>query len=293
MVVACALPAASNVTETRRIAALMSSMVDARKRADLAAGPLVLASSLVLRGQLADPRRPVAECGPRPGTVTCPGTGAQQVVAGSAREERAAPGRVVAGVGDVLAGDPDRVAVHGCGAVVAPAGPRRVAADLLLVAREAVVHRESGGGVVPRSDARDRVDRRVCGTRVRGVAGVRERGHTDRGIREVVIGGAEVTLQRDLADVRIEDVPRDAGPLLGAGTGRVERRVERAPELAVRVHHLLHPGVVRVRPRDDLRAASMGRRADEQLPAPGTREGDRGLVVETVALRHVDPRSGP
>src|SRR6266498_4960871 len=100
------------------------------ERADLAVGPLVLAYSLVLRSQLADPRRPVAERGPGAGPVARTGARAQQVVAGSAREERASPGRVVAGVGDVLAGDPDRVAVHGCGAVVAPAGPRRVAADL-------------------------------------------------------------------------------------------------------------------------------------------------------------------
>ena len=55
------------------------------------------------------------------------GAGPQQVIAGAAHEERAAPGGVVAAVRDVLAGDPDRVPIDGCGAVVAPARPRRVA----------------------------------------------------------------------------------------------------------------------------------------------------------------------
>ena len=74
---------------------------------------------------------------------------------------------VVAGVGDVLAGDPDRVAVDGGGAVVAPAGARRVA-DLRLVAREAVVLRGAlaAGDDVPGADADVRVDRRVGRARV-------------------------------------------------------------------------------------------------------------------------------
>src|SRR5438552_15452943 len=87
--------------------------------------------ALLLRGELADPRRPVGERGAGPwgsrrvGGSTC--AGSQQVVTGAAREERAAPGRVVAGVGDVLAGDPDRVPVRGCCAIVAPPLARRVA----------------------------------------------------------------------------------------------------------------------------------------------------------------------
>ena len=85
---------------------------------------------------------------------------------------------VVAGVGDVLAGDPDRVAVHGSRAVVTPAGARRVA-DLRLVAGEAVVlgGALSAGDDVPRADADDRIDRRVGGARVEAVAGGGERHH--------------------------------------------------------------------------------------------------------------------
>src|SRR5437763_1560807 len=144
-----------------------------------------------LRRQLAVPRRPVAERGARARAVARATARAEQVVAGAAREEGAAPGGVIAGARDVLAGDPDRVPVDGCRAVVAPAGPRRVA-DLRLVAREAVGRRRTDGDVVPRGGADDAVDRRVRGTRIRRVAGVGEghdassaRGDADRRIREV------------------------------------------------------------------------------------------------------------
>src|SRR4051794_35228748 len=97
----------------------------------------------LLRLQLADPRRPVRQAGTRAGPAACATARAQQIVAGAAHEERAAPRRVIARVGDVLAGDPDRVAVHRSSAVVAPArangdtGCR--GAPLLFVAGEAVL----------------------------------------------------------------------------------------------------------------------------------------------------------
>src|SRR6266404_3107958 len=130
----------------------------------------------------------------------------EQVVAGSTREERATPVGVVAGLGDVLAGDPDRVAVHGGRPVVTPAGAWRVA-DLRLVAREAIVLRGTGSARddAPWTDAGDRVDRRDGSARVEGVAGRSEghhaspaRGDPDRGIREVVPGRPEVALHGDL-----------------------------------------------------------------------------------------------
>src|SRR5919198_3178696 len=102
-----------------------------------------------LRGELADERRPVAERRPRPWAAARAGTRAEQVVTAAAHEERAAPRRVVARVADVLTRQPDRVAVHCGGAVVAPPRARRVAADLLPVAREAVVHR---GTLTARND---------------------------------------------------------------------------------------------------------------------------------------------
>src|SRR5689334_13398482 len=88
-----------------------------------------------LRRQLANPGRPVGERGARARPMRCSTASAQQVVAASSDEEWPAPGGVIAGLGDVLTGDPDRVAVHSGRAVVAPAGARR-AANLRLVASE-------------------------------------------------------------------------------------------------------------------------------------------------------------
>src|SRR6185437_15470779 len=101
--------------------------------------------------QLANPRRPVRERGPPARAVARATARAEQVVAGAACEERAAPVDVVAGVGDVLAGDPDRVAIDRRRAVVAPACADAVREHLLLVAGEPVVCGNAGatGHVVP------------------------------------------------------------------------------------------------------------------------------------------------
>src|SRR5947208_740217 len=56
---------------------------------------------LVLRRELADPRRPVGQRGAHARTVACATACAEQVVAGAAREERAAPVGVVAAARDV------------------------------------------------------------------------------------------------------------------------------------------------------------------------------------------------
>src|SRR5919197_1318562 len=100
-------------------------------------GPSVLPGSL--RSQLADPRRPVGGRRARAGPVARTSARAQDVVTSAAGEERATPVGVVARVGDVLTGDPHRIAVHGGGTVVAPtrSGPGREAR--LLVAGEPVV----------------------------------------------------------------------------------------------------------------------------------------------------------
>src|SRR5919201_2128385 len=98
-----------------------------------------LSETAVLRRQIADPRRPVGGRGtharPVARATACP----EQVVTAAAHEERAAPIGVVASVGDVLAGDPDRVAIDGRCSVVAPAGADRGREPRLLVAGEAVV----------------------------------------------------------------------------------------------------------------------------------------------------------
>src|SRR5262249_24574487 len=118
--------------------------------------PAPLAESVrALGGQLADPGRPVRGRGPRARAVARASARAEQVVAGAAGEERAAPVGVVAGVGDVLAGDPDRVAIDRRRAVVAPARADRVREPLLLVAGESIVRgsAEATGDVVPGADA--------------------------------------------------------------------------------------------------------------------------------------------
>src|SRR6266498_1081574 len=229
------------------------------ERADLAVGPLVLAYSLVLRSQLADPRRPVAERGPGAGPVARTGARAQQVVAGSAREERASPGRVVAGVGDVLARDPDRVAVHRSCTVVPPAWADRDArvcglvAPLSLVAREAVFGCSSlsiWACERPRAGADKRVNRSIGGTWISVVARVGERHHTTTArrnancrVRQIGSVYSKIALEQQLARRGVDDVVRDAGAV--RPTDR-HGRVERAPQLPVRKRHLLHPRVIRV-----------------------------------------------
>src|SRR5690242_6744235 len=123
--------------------------------AGVAAGPIGSQSLRRLGRQFADPRRPVRERGPHARAVARATAGAEQVVAGAAREERAAPVGVVAGVGDVLAGDPDRIAIDRRRAVVAPAGADRVREDLLLVAGEPIVRGRAGaaGEIGPGADA--------------------------------------------------------------------------------------------------------------------------------------------
>src|SRR5207237_4640104 len=117
--------------------------------------------------QLADPRRPVAQrCTPA-WPMARASTGTEQVIAAAAGKERTAPSGIGAGVRDVLTGDPDRVAVHGRRAVVAPASPRRIA-NLSLVACEPVFLCGSLAAIddAPFADTDHGVDRRV------GCAGV-------------------------------------------------------------------------------------------------------------------------
>src|SRR5690242_10256620 len=102
----------------------------------MAPGPSLTAQWL--GRHLADSRRPVAQRPTGSDATGGAGAGAEQVVARTPREERAAPGGVATRVRHVLARDPHRVAVDGRRAVVAPPGTRRVAAHLGLVAGEPV-----------------------------------------------------------------------------------------------------------------------------------------------------------
>src|SRR6266511_3372628 len=143
-------------------------MVDAKEGPALRPALLSCDASLLLRSQLADARRPVRRCASRAGAVARSATRAQNVVAGPSGEERPAPVGVVAGVGDVLAGDPDRVTVHRCGAVVAPARADPGREPRLLVTREPVIRGSAGATRhdVPRADTGECINRRIAGARV-------------------------------------------------------------------------------------------------------------------------------
>src|SRR5262249_39948205 len=80
-------------------------------------------TTILLRGDLADMSRPVAQCATRVATAS---------------KRSCQPLIQRAGLSDVLGGDPDAAAIHRGGAVVAPARAWRVA-NLCLVAGEAVV----------------------------------------------------------------------------------------------------------------------------------------------------------
>src|SRR5919199_936739 len=186
-----------------------------------------------LRRELADARRPVAKGRTRAGGAGARGAGAQLVVARGGPEEATTPRGVIARVGDVLTGDPDRVAVHRGGAVVAPARAGWISTYLRLVAGQAIVRGSSlaARDDRPRAGSGDGVDRRVGRAREERIARRREchhsstaRGDADRRIRKVVASRAEVALQRHFAGGRVDHEPLDARAV---DRGRVaEERVE-------------------------------------------------------------------
>src|SRR5213079_265148 len=103
------------------------------------------------------------------------------------------------------------------------------------------------------------------------------RGDTNRRVREGSAGNTIRPLHDDLAVSRVEDVPRDSSPV-GVGI-EADSGVERAPELTVGVHYLLHPSVVRVGARNNLSPGRVGGCPDEQLPAPGLAVEERCRLV--------------
>src|SRR6266536_2006568 len=213
-------------------------------------GPRAGGGAVVLRSDPADTGAPVAERGAR--ATTAPDRSREPL------GERA-------GLPDVLGGDPERVAVGRGRAVVAPAGPRRVA-DERLVAGEPVRRAEALRGDVDRSDTGARVEARVGGARVVAGADQREGDHAvavggdpDRRVGQVVVGDADVALLGDRAaharprHVRPDDEELHPGFV---GAADVDGGVERAPDLAVGEHHLLHAGVVGVGDRKSTRLNS-------------------------------------
>src|SRR5205814_6971842 len=153
---------------------------------------------------LADARRPVAEGSAGSGSIRGSRAGAQKVVATPSCEEWAAPCRVVASVRDVLARDPDRVAID-CGrAVVAPPRARGLAADLGSVAREAIIGRCTDCGDVDIAHTGLRVDARISGAWEgrgpddgHGDDAAAARCDADRGVDEVLVRVSVRTGQRD------------------------------------------------------------------------------------------------
>ena len=133
-------------------------------------------------------------------------------------------------------------------------------------------------------------------------------GHVRAGHAEVALvddGGlrADLPLFAGRDHARLDDEPRDAG-LLGAADAHA--CVERAPDLAVRVVHLLHPAVVAVELTDHFGLVGIfGRRVgrgthQEELEARRgqrwTRKNSGGRVVQALPQRPVLRRilsSGP
>ena len=122
-----------------------------------------------------------------------------------------------AALADVLAGDPDVLAVEAGRAVVAPTGPWRVA-DLRLVAGEPVVETESGTRDVDVTDADLGIDRRVGGAGEVVLTDQGERHHTPAGrgrgdgrVGEVVVLEGEGAAHHKLGTGRVHDEPLDPG----------------------------------------------------------------------------------
>src|SRR5438477_6554456 len=265
----------------------------------LAVVPFMFSEIATLRSDLADASRPVAECSACSWKIRRTRASAQEVVTASTSEERATPRCVVAAMSDVFARDPDRIAIDCGGAVVTPTRTRWVP-DLGLVAREPVVRRRTGCGDVQVAHSGLRVDGCVpCAWEGRGPRdgygdhAAAARGDADRRIDDVLVrvtvcaGQSDASGDRACGNVGLDDVPRDTGLVVCCVRVEAHGRVERAPHLAVRVHHLLHARVVGIEPRDDLSTAGVGGRADEASPTPrlGAEHRDSRRVVEAVTLR--------
>src|SRR6266702_1163638 len=165
---------------------------------------------------------------------------------------------------DVLASNPDRVAIYSRRTVITPAGARRVA-NLRFIAGKAIVRRGSlaARNNVPGTNAYKGINRREGRAWIEGIASSGEchytttaPGDTNCRVGEVIASSAKIALNDDSARTRIDDEPGNACTLSAAI--RVNRRVERAPQIAIRVHHLLHACVVRIWSRDNLVVCRLG-----------------------------------
>src|SRR5713226_6850184 len=135
--------------------------------------------------------------------MACAAAGSEQVVARPTKEEWATPIRVSARIGDIFAGDPDGVAVHGSRSVVSPARARGVP-HFGLIAGETIVLGSTCSAVddVPRTNANDGVNRCEAGARAQSITSGREADDSasawrdpNSRIGEIVTRRSEVALQ--------------------------------------------------------------------------------------------------
>src|SRR5689334_3614610 len=100
--------------------------------------------------------------------MACTTTRTEQVVAGSADEERTAPISIVATTGNILAGDPDRVAIDSRCTIITPARANWVREHLRLVPCETIFRCRSRTAIdnVPCANADERIDRRIGCARI-------------------------------------------------------------------------------------------------------------------------------
>src|SRR5258708_10073906 len=153
----------------------------------------------------------------------------------------------IARLADVLGCDPEVGAVKNGRPVIAPAGAGRVRRVEDSGAAEAVRRAGArgrdlnlrGAGGAYRGEGRARVE--VTTDEREGHDAVPVRGDGDGGIGDVVLADREVAAVDERARGRVDDEPLDSRPRIG---GRVDGGVERAPQLAVAEHDLLHARVV-------------------------------------------------
>src|SRR5215831_12311580 len=102
--------------------------------------------------------------------MRCASTCTQQIISAATKEEWAPPGGVIAGLCDVLAGDPDRVAIDSRCTIITPARAQRI--NLRFVAGKAVGSRLTLAtrNIVPGTNADKGIDRRVGGAWVERIA---------------------------------------------------------------------------------------------------------------------------
>src|SRR5579864_2462398 len=184
---------------------------------------------VLLRNDLRDPRSPVCQL-----RTSIP---APEV----SRHERAERASLV----DVFRGYPNRIAVAGSGAIVAPTWPSAELAGW-LVASEAIVRSLAHRSNVKVADPDLGVDAGIASAGIEIIAYESEThdsspalSYRDRRIRQVVPLQTRIALLSDIPRMRIDHEEGDPGSGCCVATDQ-QTGIQRRPKLAIREHDLLH-----------------------------------------------------